>query len=73
MLTLPLNSNPGFANLDLATLDFFHLQDDPGGFTGTYTVEFQDLRLITIPEPGTATLAGGALAGLIGLARRRRA
>jgi hypothetical protein len=73
VLTAPLSSNPGFADLNLATLDFFHLQDDPGGFTGLYSVEFEDLRLITIPEPATAGIASLGLLGLAALRRRFRA
>ena len=59
-------STPG---LDLATLDFFHLQDDPGGYSGTYTISFENLRLI--PEPSALALAGLG-AGTLVMARRRR-
>lgn len=37
--------------LDLATLDFFHLQDDPGAYAGIYTIKFVKFRLIGKPEP----------------------
>jgi hypothetical protein len=35
-------------------LTHLHLQLDPGGYTGTYTVSFEDLRLI--PEPSALAL-----------------
>lgn len=63
-------TTPGF---DLTTLTHMHMQLDPGGFgaSGAYTIEWQDLRLITIPEPGAIGLmAGGALA--LAAIRRRR-
>lgn len=39
-------STPG---LDLATLDFFHLQDDPGAYSGEYTISWEHLRLTGAP------------------------
>jgi hypothetical protein len=39
--------NPGSVpGLDLSTLSFFHLQCDPGGYSGSYTLAFENLRLI---------------------------
>jgi hypothetical protein len=32
--------------LDLSDLDFFHLQNDPGSYSGKYTITFEKLRLI---------------------------
>lgn len=55
VLTAPLSSPtsvqaPGSTpGLNLAALDFFHLQDDPGDFAGTYTIVFERLRLIGAP------------------------
>lgn len=37
--------------LNLATLDFFHLQDDPGAYQGQYTITFENLRLTGAPPP----------------------
>ncbi|MCX7866509.1 PEP-CTERM sorting domain-containing protein [Limisphaera sp. VF-2] len=55
--------------LDLATLTHLHLQLDPGGYAGTYTVAFEDLRLI--PEPSAlALLLWGGLS--LGWLRRQR-
>lgn len=59
VLTRPVNqpswTEPGgIPGLDLATLTHLHLQLDPGGYTGTYTVSFEDLRLI--PEPSALAL-----------------
>jgi len=58
----------GTPGLDLATLTHLHLQLDPGGYSGTYTVSFEDLRLVPEPTVG-ALLALGAMAW----ACRRRA
>jgi hypothetical protein len=37
--------------LDLSKLAFFHLQDDPGSYAGTYTITFELLRLTGAPHP----------------------
>jgi hypothetical protein len=55
--------------LDLSTLDFFHLQDDPGAFAGTYTISFENLVLTSVPEPSSFALI--ALGG-VGFAIVRR-
>jgi hypothetical protein len=66
----PTWTEPGTVpGLDLATLTHLHLQLDPGGYTGTYTVSFEDLRLV--PEPSVWALL--ALGGPALLWRRRRA
>jgi len=44
----PAGSVPG---LNLSNLDFFHLQDDPGGYHGQYTITFENLRLTGAPRP----------------------
>jgi hypothetical protein len=75
-LTAPVNS-PSFISsagsvpgLDLSNLDFFHLQDDPGSYSGTYTISFENLSLTGVPEPSSFALLGfGGLA--LALARRR--
>lgn len=46
--TTSQGSVPG---LDLSTLDFFHIQDDPGAYSGTYTIIFDNLRLTGAPRP----------------------
>jgi len=67
-LTMPVNSptyissagsTPG---LDLSNLDFFHLQDDPGGYGGTYTISFENLAVTGVPEPSSAVLLAWAQA-----------
>src|SRR6266404_2850811 len=63
VLTMDLSAGSGLGSgsvpgLDLSTLSFFHLQDDPGAFTGAYTVEFQNLSLTTVPEPSSLALIG---------------
>ena len=43
-------SMPGtVSGLDLSRLAFFHLQDDPGTYTGQYTINFNLLRLTGAP------------------------
>ena len=59
----------GVPGLDLATLDFFHLQLDPSSYAGSYTVAFENLRLTTIPEPSSMAMIG--LGGLLLILRRR--
>lgn len=60
--------------LDLAGLQHMHMQLDPGGFgtSGFYTVSWENLSLITVPEPSSLALAGLGMTALA-FARRRRA
>jgi hypothetical protein len=45
-------SAPGsVSGLDLSQLAFFHLQDDPGTYSGQYTITFELLRLTGAPPP----------------------
>jgi len=78
VLTMPLDS-PTWSNnagttpgLDLTTLTHMHMQLDPGGFgsSGFYTVSFENLQLITVPEPSSLALVGMGATGLL-FARRR--
>jgi hypothetical protein len=47
---------PGSASgLDLSRLAFFHLQDDPGAYSGQYTITFELLRLTGAPPPTITT------------------
>lgn len=49
-------SNAGsIPGLDLSRLDFFHLQDDPGAYKGTYSITFEHLRLIGAPAPAVTS------------------
>jgi hypothetical protein len=72
-LSLPTftSGDGSVSGLDLTTLDFFHLQNDPGGYTGPYKLTFENLRLL-VPEPASAALAAGAIMGLALAGRRRR-
>jgi hypothetical protein len=55
--------------LDLANIDYIHIQIDPGMFANTqYDVSYNDLSLVVVPEP--TSLAACALAACV--ARRRR-
>jgi hypothetical protein len=58
--------------LNLADLQHMHMQLDPGGFgsSGAYTVSWQNLDLIAVPEPSSLVLVGIGTAGLI-FGRRR--
>lgn len=65
VLTADLTAYPA---LDLSTLDFFHLQLDPSGFAGAYTVEWQDMRVV--PEPSSFAIAGLGVAALLFVRRK---
>lgn len=67
VLTADLTAFPA---LDLSTLDFFHLQLDPSGYAGAYTVEWQNMQITTVPEPSALALLGIGAAGFL-VARRR--
>jgi hypothetical protein len=57
VLTAPLKAPTSVSaagtvsGLDLSSLAFFHLQDDPGAYQGEYTISFEDLRLVGAPGP----------------------
>jgi len=79
VLTMPVDS-PTWADsagttpgLDLSTLTHMHMQLDPGGFgsSGAYTVSFENLSLITVPEPSSLALFGLGAMGLAIMRRRR--
>jgi hypothetical protein len=46
--------------LDLSDVDFFHLQNDPGGYSGQYTITFDQLRLTGPADPAPARTESAA-------------
>jgi len=56
-LTTPtfISAAGSIPGLDLSKLAFFHLQDDPGAYTGQYTITFELLRLTGAPAPSITT------------------
>jgi MYXO-CTERM domain-containing protein len=63
-------SNPGSTpGLNLADIDYVHIQVDAHGSTVPYDVDFNNLALTTVPEP--AALMGCAMVGLLAARRRR--
>jgi len=67
--TMSPGTTPG---LDLAHLTDFNLENDPGGYSGTYTITYRQLSLVSIPEPGSLALFGLGGAGLLVAYRRRK-
>lgn len=71
--TKPVNT-PNFSTgaagqLDLANIDYIHIQVDPGAFGSTpYNVSYDDLSLVVVPEPATAAVIASGVAFI----RRRR-
>jgi hypothetical protein len=78
-LTMAVDSPSWFSSagttpgLDLSTLMHMHMQLDPGGFgtSGAYTVSFENLSLITVPEPSSLALFGLGAIGFAVMRRRR--
>jgi PEP-CTERM motif len=61
----------GIPGLDLSHITAFNIEDDPGGFSGPYTITYRDLGLVNAPEPGSLAAIGAGIAGLL-IARRRK-
>lgn len=66
--TSSAGTTPG---LDLVHLTSFNIEDDPGGYSGPYTITYRNLGLATVPEPSAMALLGLAGAGLL-IVRRRK-
>lgn len=58
----------GETSFNFADITGFNIEDDPGGYSGPYTITYHNLQLV--PEPGTMALFG--LGGLGLLIYRRR-
>ena len=78
VLTMPVDvptwtEAPGSVpGLDLNTLTHMHMQLDPGGFgtQGAYTISWENLSLIVVPEPSSLGLLAIGAIGLL-VSRRR--
>jgi hypothetical protein len=67
-LTADLSTTPW---LNIADIQHIHLECDPSSFTsGYYDLTFQNLSLISVPEPSSLALAAIGAIGLL-IARRR--
>ena len=57
------------AGFNFSDIQHIHLELDPGGFSGVYDLQYENLALV-VPEPATMTLIGLGALGLL-IARRR--
>jgi hypothetical protein len=71
MMLLSAGHMASGTSLDLTQLTDFNIEDDPGGYSGQYTVTYHDLRLVNVPEPASLALFGLAGAGLLIFRRRK--
>lgn len=60
--TMSAGSTPG---LDLHHLTDFNIEDDPGGYSGQYTITYRNLSLVATPEPASLALLGLGSAALL--------
>lgn len=73
-LTMPISAGQYFAGTgvpDWAHISQMNIEIDPGGANVVYTASFNDLSLVTVPEP-TGLAAIGAAGALATVRRRRR-
>jgi hypothetical protein len=74
-LQMPLSAGQYFTGsgvLDTTRISQMNIEIDPGGGAVSYTASFNDLSLVTVPEPTSLALIGGAAAFPLVGARRRR-
>ena len=73
ILQMPLSAGQYFTGtgvLDTTRISQMNIEIDPGPTNDFYTASFNDLSLVTVPEP--TGLAAGASVGVLVAARRRR-